>query len=1435
MSSASSAVTYTSVYIDSEPGRVFWGADEELSDGGSPRVIVYGYDGLPMVLVSPLSPDYDEHVFLAEEQPLPPIDSPIAESPEYVTGTDPKEDPEEYEDDEIEDGLADYPMDEGDDIDDDDRTKPVIPPPSTNTTATRARITVRLQAAISLPPEVEIKRLLAMPTLPPSPLASLSPPSALRLASTQVLIDAVIAALPSPPLPPPLHMPPPINRRDDIPETEMPPRKRLCLSTLGFSTLDAEARRQGIGEVGYGVRDTWVDPIETVLEIAPMTMREVNTRVTELAELHEHDTHDLYALLEDAQDRLSQAVHSELQTHQEQVYAHEFQLQTHQTQLQLQGNRHRGRESSSDGRQETRDGRHAGRLREQPRRARQPRGDARFVADETKKIDKYVSRLPDNIYGSVKASKPKTLDETIELANDLMDQKLHTYAERVYNMGAGEKKSYSGNLPKYTKCHFHHNGPCTKKCHKCNKIGHFARDCRSSEKRGNASSDRDSNVVMGTFLLNNRYASIVFDTGADRSFISTAFSSLIDIVPSPLGNSYDVKLADGKIVRISAKKEEDGLEGKQIEDVLVVWDFPEVFPKDLPGLPPARPELSEQLQELSDKGFIRPSSSPWGAPVLFVKKKDGSFRMCIDYRELNKLTVKNHYPLPRIDDLFDQLQGSSVYSKIDLRSGHTIQTENAPAVFMDLMNQVCKPYLDKFVIVFIDDIPIYSKDEKEHEEHLKAILELLKKEKFALIQALPKGSENFVVYCDASHKVADAFSRKERIEPLQVRVLVMTIGLDLSKQILEAQIEAMKRDNLENEDVDGMIRKDIPKEKLEPRADGTLCLNSRSWLPCYDDLRSVIMHESHKSKYSIHPGSDKMYQDMKKLYWWPNIKANIATYVSKYNTPCIKMPKRIQMVINQYVLRDVWVDLIETVEEVTRTTLEGVNARVTKLAAEQEQDTQDITSVTARAIAAAAPMTAAAGDESHNSNTGMRGTVRNLRKCTYKDFLNCKRLTFKGTEGVVVLLQWFEKIESVFQISSCAVENQVKFATCTFLRGALTWWNSYMKAVTQDVAYAMDWKTIRKMMTNKYYLRELALMYGRMFHEESDEVEKYVGGLPDMIQGNVMSWPCAPRCNKCKKIGHLARDCKSSGLNNNNNHGNFETTQNAITCYESGVQGHFKKNCSKLKNRNHGNQCGIGNALAKVYMVGNVGKNLDSNVVTDHYYYVELADEKIMRINTIIRGCTLKFLNHPFNINLMPVEHDSFDVIIDMDWLSKYHAVNETHLNIISCTKTQKYLLKGHHVFLAHVTTKETKDMTGEKRLKDVPIVRDFPEVFSEELQGLPPTRQVEFQIDLMPGTAPVARAPYRLAPSKMKEFLKQLQELSDKGFIRPSSSPWGALVMFVKKKDGSFWKCIDYQELNKLTVKNHYPLPRIDDLFDQLQGSNIYSKIDLRSGYHQL
>ncbi|GJX43892.1 putative reverse transcriptase domain-containing protein [Tanacetum coccineum] len=185
----------------------------------------------------------------------------------------------------------------------------------------------------------------------------------------------------------------------------------------------------------------------------------------------------------------------------------------------------------------------------------------------------------------------------------------------------------------------------------------------------------------------------------------------------------------------------------------------------------------------------------------------------------------------------------------------------------------------------------------------------------------------------------------------------------------------------------------------------------------------------------------------------------------------------------------------------------------------------------------------------------------------------------------------------------------------------------------------------------------------------------------------------------------------------------------------------------------------------------------------------------------------------------MPIKLSSFEVVIGMDWLSKYHA------RIICDEKVVHIPIK------AQVIEKNS----DEKLLEDIPVVRELPKVFPEDLPSFSPVRQVEFQIDLIPGTALVARAPYRLALSEMQELSNQLQELSDRGFIRPSTLPWGAPVSFVKKKDGSFRMCINYRELNKLTVKNCYPLPRIDDLFDQLQGSSVYSKIDLRSGYHQL
>ncbi|GJY75370.1 putative reverse transcriptase domain-containing protein [Tanacetum coccineum] len=385
---------------------------------------------------------------------------------------------------------------------------------------------------------------------------------------------------------------------------------------------------------------------------------------------------------------------------------------------------------------------------------------------------------------------------------------------------------------------------------------------------------------------------------------------------------------------------------------------------------------------------------------------------------------------------------------------------------------------------------------------------------------------------------------------------------------------------------------------------------------------------------------------------------------------------------------------------------------------------------------------------SHDSGTGVKRQAPLAYECTYQDFMKCKPLYFKGTEGVVELIQWFERMETMFCISNCVAKNQIKFATCTFLGSALKWWNSHIRIVGHDVAYAMTWTNLKKIMTDMYCPRdeikklkvkmwnlkvkgtdvvsynqrfkELALMCARMFLEESDKVKRYVGGLPDMIHESVMaSKPktmqdgiefatklmdkkirtfaeclCAPKCRKCNRVSHLARDYRSTANANAANNQRGTGAGQKATCFECGAHVHFKRECPKLKNNNRGNQGRNGNAPAKVYVVGHAGTNPDSNVVID------------------------------------------------------------------------------------------------------------FPEVFPEDLPGLPPTRQVEFQIDLIPGVAPVARAPYRLALSKMKELSDQLKELSNKDFIRPSSSPWGALVLNKKEHEEHLKEILELLKKEELYAK---------------------------------
>ncbi|GKE23653.1 putative reverse transcriptase domain-containing protein, partial [Tanacetum coccineum] len=499
---------------------------------------------------------------------------------------------------------------------------------------------------------------------------------------------------------------------------------------------------------------------------------------------------------------------------------------------------------------------------------------------------------------------------------------------------------------------------------------------------------QDPNVVTCTFSLNDHFVTVLFDFGANFSFISTEFAPLINVKPSILNpghGSFDVivgmdwlsrhkavivchekvveiPVEDGRFLRVhgertigiakvlkSVKKDEP-----KLGNILIVREFEDVFPKDLSRLPPQRQvefhidlipgatpiakspyrlapsemqELSGQLQKLQDKGFIRPSHSPWGAPLLFVKKKDGSLRMCIDYRELNKLTVKNRYPLPRIDDLFDQLLGSQFFSKIDLwfygsdeqkEAFHALKNNlcDAPiltlpdkvedfVVYYDASNQGLGYVLmqrGKVIAYASRQLKIYEKNYTTQNLELGAVIFALKTWRHYLY-----GTKS-VIYTDhkslqhifdqkelnmrqrrwielfsdyeceiryhpgKANVVADALSRKERLKPRRVRAMAMTIQTGIREKIQAAQSEALKQENVLAKSLHGL------DQQMENKKDESLYFIDCIGVPLVGRIRTVIMDESYKSKYSMHPGADKMYHDLRDMYWWLGMKRDIATY-----------------------------------------------------------------------------------------------------------------------------------------------------------------------------------------------------------------------------------------------------------------------------------------------------------------------------------------------------------------------------------------------------------------------------------------------------------------------------------------------------------------------------------------------------------------------------
>nr|GFA15930.1 hypothetical protein [Tanacetum cinerariifolium] len=477
--------------------------------------------------------------------------------------------------------------------------------------------------------------------------------------------------------------------------------------------------------------------------------------------------------------------------------------------------------------------------------------------------------------------------------------------------------------------------------------------------------------------------------------------------------------------------------------------------------------------------------------------------------------------------------------------------------------------------------------------------------------------------------------------------------------------------------------------------------------------------------------------------------------------------------------------------------------------------------------ALAARNTNRTGDDSHTSGTGVRRTERVTRECTYQDFMQCQPLYFKGTEGVVELTQWFERMETVFRISNCLAENRVKFATCTLLAGAMTWWNSHVRIVGTDAAYVMTWIELKKKM--------------------ADKVERYIGGLPDSIQGSVAASkpktmqeatematglidkkirtyakrhtankrkfedtsrnnqgrqqppkrqdvarayaagsgnrqqyagsrplcpkcnfnhdvPCILRCYKCNKISHLARDCRRPTNANvaNNQRGNGAGQK--VTCYECGAQGHFKKNCPKLKNNNNrGNQVRTVNAQARVYAVGNARTNPDVNTVTGTFLLNNCYASVLFDT-----GADRSFISTAFSsqFDIAPTILDHDYVVELTDGVTKNTRLDSTSSRV---QRRRSICKKDAKSFWHMLLRRRQKASRRRSDLKTYQSYRIFLKYFQKDLPGLPLTRQVVFQIDLIPGAAPVARTPYRLAPSEMKELLEQLKELSDKGFIRPS------------------------------------------------------------------
>ncbi|KAL8131237.1 hypothetical protein AgCh_007237 [Apium graveolens] len=490
---------------------------------------------------------------------------------------------------------------------------------------------------------------------------------------------------------------------------------------------------------------------------------------------------------------------------------------------------------------------------------------------------------------------------------------------------------------------------------------------------------------------------------------------------------------------------------------------------------------------------------------------------------------------------------------------------------------------------------------------------------------------------------------------------------------------------------------------------------------------------------------------------------------------------------------------------------------------------------------------------------------------TFKTFQAINPPKFKGSLEPIEANVWLKEIEKTFALVKVKEEQKVEFASYYLKNEATYWWEMVKTLEGTDV---ISWERFKELFLEKYFpqfvqdqmeLKFLELKQGNMlvtdyegkFEELSRYVSSYVDtdrkkakrfqqGLKPWIRRKVAIFELDTYVGVVQKAmiaetesEMFQKDKESKKRKVEGSEGQSQTWK-----FPNFKKGKFQPGRNFNFRRQNAGDGGQGNRPANMNPPNQLRLTFPDCQVCGKKHggvcnklNVGLQDTSPVSNTLRIMGSTPAVNETPrarvFDMSVKDAIQDTdvvageFDVILGMDWLSKHDAQ-------IDC-RNKKVMVKTPDerivTFKAYVIDKSQEPT----KLEDIPVVNDFPDVFPDELPGLPPDREIEFAIDLAPGTEPVSKAPYRMAPVEMKELAKQLQELLEKGVIRPSVSPWGAPVLFIKKKDGSMRLCIDYRELNKLTIKNKYPLPGIDDLFDQLKEAKYFFKIDLRSGYHQL